>query len=119
MLVLEAPEKTSSPKRPTPAADTKQISFDMFNNGMTIDRIAKQRGLVESTIQGHLCFFVENGELDINSLLSPEKQGVIETALAHAPDNSLKAVKNKLGDNYAYGDIKLMVAHRRHLASKQ
>ena len=115
----EMPGKTTSPKRPTPAADTKQISFGMFNKGLTIDRIAKERGLVESTIQGHLCFFVENGKLDINSLLSPEKQGVIEAALAHAPDNSLKAVKNELGDNYTYDDIKLMMAYRKHLTSKQ
>jgi hypothetical protein len=115
----QAPGKTTSPKRPTPDADTKQISFAMFNKGLPIDRIAKERGLVESTIQGHLCFFVENGELDINRLLSPEKQGVIEDAIAHGPDNSLKAVKNKLGDSYTYDEIKLMMAYRKHLASKQ
>ena len=115
----EVPGKTTSQKRPAPAAGTKQISFNMFNKGLTIDRIAKERGLVESTIQGHLRFFVENGELDINRLLSPEKQGVIEAALAHTPDNSLTAVKNELGDNYTYNDLKLMIAYRRHLASKQ
>jgi uncharacterized protein YpbB len=91
----------------------------MFNQGWPIDRIAKERGLVESTIQGHLCVFVEKGDLDINRLLSPEKQGAIEAAIANAPDNSLKAVKNELGDNYTYGDIKLMMAYRKHLASKQ
>jgi hypothetical protein len=52
-------------------------------------------------------------------LLSPEKQGVIEDAIAHGPDNSLKAVKNKLGDSYTYDEIKLMMAYRKHLASKQ
>jgi hypothetical protein len=66
-----------------------------------------------------LCFFVANGELDINSPLSPEKQDVIEAALAHAPDNFLKAVKNELRENHTDGEIKLMVAHRRQLASKQ
>jgi hypothetical protein len=114
----EVPAKTAPPKRPTPAEDTKQISFGMFNEGLTIDRIAKKRGLVESTIRGHLCFYVENGELDINRLLQPEKQGVIEAAIAHAPDSSLKAVKNKLGDHYTYADIQLMMAYRKHLASK-
>jgi hypothetical protein len=113
------PGKTTSPKNPAPPADTKQISIDMFNKGWPIDRIAKERGLVESTIQGHLCVFVEKGELDINRLLSPEKQGVIEAAITNAPDNSLKAVKNELGDNYTYDDIRLMMAHRRHLASKR
>lgn len=115
----QVPAKTTSPQKPAPAADTKQISFGMFNKGWPIDRIAKERGLVESTIQRHLCFFVENGELNISRLLSPEKRGMIETALAHAPDNSLKAVKNELGDNYTYEDIKLMMAYRKYLASKQ
>lgn len=123
-MVLPEPKdlrgKTTSAKEPTSVADTKQISFDMFNKGLTIARIAQERGLVESTIQGHLCFFVENGELDICRLLSSEKQGAIEAVLARDdPDQSLKALKNELGDNYTYGDIKLMVAYHKHLVSKQ
>ncbi|MBN1930052.1 MAG: helix-turn-helix domain-containing protein [Desulfobacterales bacterium] len=114
----EAPEKNESAFGKTAPSDTKQISFDMFKKGLTIPRIAEERGLVESTIQGHLCFFVENGELDIGKLLSPERQSAIENKLAAASDNSLKAVKNELGDEYSYGEIKLMLAHQRYLASK-
>ncbi|MBW2368023.1 MAG: helix-turn-helix domain-containing protein [Deltaproteobacteria bacterium] len=111
-------EKTSSGKAKA-RSDTKQISFDMFNKGVTIARIAQERSLVESTIQGHLCFFIEKGKLDINRLLSPEKQSIINTALSQSPNNSLKEVKKELGDKSSYGDIKLMMAHQKHLGLAQ
>ena len=90
----------------------------MFNQGLSLGRIAKERGLVESTVQRHLGFFIEKGDLDINRLLSSEKQKAIESALSQSSKNSLKAVKQGLGDRYSYGDIKLVLAHQRHLASK-
>ena len=90
----------------------------MFNKGLSLDRIAKERGLVESTIQRHLGFFIETGNLDINRLLSPDKRKAIESALSQSSNNSLKTVKQGLGDRYSYGDIKLVLAHQRHLAKK-
>ena len=113
----DVPRKNHQEKA-TSGSNTQQISFDMFNKGFTVARIAEERGLVESTIQTHLCFFIETGLLDINRVLPPEKQGAIEAALGQVSDNSIKAAKIALGENFSYGDIKLMVAHQKHLASK-
>jgi hypothetical protein len=99
-------------------SDTKQTSLDMFNKGLTVDRIAQERGLVQSTIEGHLAFFVEKGKLDINKLLSPEKQQTIAKELAVDHNNSFKEVKNALGDDYSYGEIRMMSACRKHLESE-
>ena len=98
-------------------SDTKQTSFDMFNKGLTIALIAQERGLVQSTIEGHLSFFVEKGKLDINKLLSPEKQQAIEKELDRDHNNSLSEVKNALGDDYSYGEIKMILAYQKYLAS--
>ncbi len=113
-------------------SDTKQISFDMFNKGLPIADISRERGLVMSTIEGHLCFFVENGKLDINKVLPAEKQDAIESAISRkgadnslkgadnslkGVDNSLKAIKDELGDDYSYGEIKLILAHKKYLTS--
>jgi hypothetical protein len=108
------PEESTSAKDAAPPFDTKQTSFDMFNNGLTIARIAQERGLAQSTIEGHLSFFVEKGKLDINKLLSPEKQQAIEKELAVDHNNSLSEVKNALGDDYSYGEIKMMLAYQKH-----
>ncbi|MEA1933433.1 MAG: helix-turn-helix domain-containing protein [Thermodesulfobacteriota bacterium] len=123
-VVLPAPEKF--PKKSVPAKDaaspsgagTRDISLDMFNKGLTIARIAQERCLVKSTIEGHLSFFVKKGKLDINKLLSPEKQQAIEKKLAAAHNNSLSEIKNELGDDYSYGEIKMMLALQKYLASK-
>ena len=74
--------------------------------------------MVQSTIEVHLCFFVENGTLDISHLLSPEKQQAIEKKLASTHNDSLGQIKNELGDDYSYGEIKMMLAHRKHLSTK-
>ena len=119
-IILPTPKTLSenSPpaKEAAPPFDTKQTSFDMFNNGLTIARIAQERGLVQSTIEVHLAFFVEKGELDINNLLSPEKQQAIEKELAADHNNSLSEVKNALGADYSYGEIKMILACRKYLA---
>ncbi|MEA1968891.1 MAG: helix-turn-helix domain-containing protein [Thermodesulfobacteriota bacterium] len=116
--VVPAEPKNTPVKKEESLSSTKQTSFDMFNNGLTIAGIAKERGLVQSTIEGHLSFFVEKGELDINRLLSPEKQKAIEKELAIPHNNSLSEIKKALGDDYSYGEIRMMLALQKHLALK-
>jgi len=112
-------ERHPVPRKKKSAPDTRQISFDMFNKGGSIEQIAKERGLVTSTIEGHLTFFIENGKLNIDKLLSREKQGEIKTQLSRIHDYSLKTIKEKLGDNYSYGDIKFIISHLKYLACRE
>ena len=98
-----------------PGPDTRQISLDMFEKGLSPDSIARERGLTENTVHGHLCYFVEHGSLDIDKLLSLEKKRVIGEKLAQGRDLSLKEIKAELGADVSYGDIKLMMAHMKHL----
>ena len=106
--------KTNSSKEGD-ASNTKQISFNMFQKGLSIAEIAKERGLVESTIEGHLGFFVEQGEIDINKILSPDQQKEIEACLARVSDNSLKTVRTELEERYSYGEIKFVIAHQKYM----
>ncbi|MEA3546547.1 MAG: helix-turn-helix domain-containing protein [Thermodesulfobacteriota bacterium] len=118
-VVLPEPAKHTEESAPAkdhaPRTDTKQTTLAMFNSGLTIAQIAGERGLVNSTIEGHLTFFVAKGELNINKLLSAEKQKAIEKKLSEMRKNSLGEVKNALGDGYSYGEIKMILAHRKHL----
>ena len=119
-VVLPESEKKSGENAPAKKeailSDTKQTTFDMFNKGLTIAAIAKERGLVVSTIEGHLSFFVEKGKLDITKLISQEKQTNIEKELALS-HNSLSEIKNALGDDYSYGEIRMIQAHQKYLTS--
>ena len=129
LIKLPEPQKATIDKKApsekkTPGADTKQISFDLFNKGLTPAQIAQERSLVENTILGHLCFFVEKGKLDINRLLSAEKQSTIEEQLAQTQTfpnawKAIKAIKKELGSNFSYNDINLVLAHQTYLSKKE
>lgn len=115
-------KKTSGKKSRTgdgSPSDTVKASFDLFKKGLTIAGIAKERGLVENTIQGHLSVYVENGTIDIDKLLSQEKQKAIKTAMDKLGKESMLTIKTELGNDYSYGEIKLMTALEKHLSAKK
>ena len=120
----EADDKEGRPQK-NRQTHTRQISYDLFVKGLSVSRIAAERGLVENTIQGHLAYFVEKGELSIEKLISPEKQKAIALEIANvkasdsqAESGFMKHVKIRLGDACSYGDIKLVLAHLAWVASR-
>jgi len=82
----------------------------MFQSGLNVTQIAAERGLVSSTIERHLTYFVQAGTLEIGKLLPSEKQQAITQKLTEMKDSSLKELKIALGDDYTYDEIKLVLA---------
>ena len=107
-----APAEAPPKKKKTPRGETRRISLTMFEKGLTIAQIAEERGLATSTIEGHLAHFVEAGELAIDGLVPAEKRQRIERELAPGT-SSFKKVKQALGDDVSYGEIKLVQAHQK------
>jgi hypothetical protein len=64
--MMASQEVKPAKKDKTPTA---LISYNFYRQGKNIEEITKERGLVVGTIQGHLCQFVENGELEVSELL--------------------------------------------------
>ncbi len=93
---------------------TSVVSFDMYKQGKSIAEIAKERGFVESTILGHLCQFIEQGEIDATKIISADKIDMISKAYAagHEKSSEIKAV---MGDEYSYAEIKVALAHIKSL----
>jgi ribonuclease D len=119
VLPETAAETSSPPKKANapPKADTKQISLDLFRKGANIAQIAAERGLVVSTIESHLAYFVEQGQLEISDVVEDKKRKVIEQEAAGREGDSLKALKTDLGSEYSYGEIKLVLAHLKHIGN--
>jgi len=88
--------------------DSKQISYELFLQGMNIEEIADQRGMVTSTIEGHLAHYVGLGLLNITELVAEEKIAAIEQAFNDKGKESLKSIKEHLGDGFSYGEIQLV-----------
>lgn len=94
--------------------DTKEISLRMFGENRSIADVAKRRGFATSTIEGHLAHFIGTGELDIFDVMDKKKYKKIEE-LTKTGDNILASeIKDKLGDEFSYGEIKMALAHLSH-----
>ncbi len=88
-------------------SSTKLISLEMFEAGKSIQQIAAERKLSESTICGHLAHFVEEKVLAIERLLSADQFAEIEAFFAASPKAMLGDAKRHFGDKYSFGELRL------------
>jgi hypothetical protein len=95
------------------ASGTKQLTFEMWQAGKSIQEIARARSLSEATIAGHLAFYVGLQQLDIHDLLSAEKLAEIERFSMANPEASLGDAKTHFGSKYDYGELRLAFSHLR------
>jgi hypothetical protein len=93
--------------------DTKQISYELYLQGKGIKEIAGERGLVTNTIEGHLAHYVGLGLLDVTGLVAETKIPTIKQAVSEKGIQSLKAIKEHLGDGFSYGEIRLVLESLR------
>ena len=90
--------------------DTKAASFELFKTGNHVAEIAKQRGLSIQTNEGHLAYYVTQGDINIEKLVSSEKLLLIEQAIKDYSGNSIAPIKAKLGSSISFGEIRLAIA---------
>lgn len=91
---------------------TSEVSFSMFKEGKNIMQIAQARGLVSGTIEGHLCQYVEMGELNVLQIMDQQKLQEIMQAY-HQGSTSAGKLKSVLGNDFTYSEIRLALAHAR------
>lgn len=97
------PKTVKEPKIPT-----YKISYDMFSSGMTIEQIAKERGLVYGTVFGHIARYVEAGELEMDRLVPEEHIKAIKTFIINNPNNrSVSDIYSGVGPVVTYNEIHL------------
>ena len=99
-------ERTGTSRR---GSDTKVETFGLYRSGKTVAEIAHERGLATTTIEGHLSHFVQTGEMDVLELVTQEKIPAIQDAIESYGIERLTPLKEVLGDNYSYGEIKAVI----------
>lgn len=93
--------------------DTKLTSLHLYKQGQSVSQIAELRNLSAVTIESHLAFFVQIGELEVGELVSAKKIPAIEKAIAQVGEAALSPIKEMLGEQFSYGEIKAVIAWRR------
>ncbi|MCU0797930.1 MAG: DNA helicase RecQ [Akkermansiaceae bacterium] len=106
------------PKPPKPATNpTAQVTLELYRAGKSIAEIAKERGLVESTIESHLATAIAQGEpLDPRSFYTESEEQEVRAALEGYTEEALKPVFDHLGGRISYGKIKLFRAFQARQA---
>jgi ATP-dependent DNA helicase RecQ len=82
----------------------------LYKEGKTVEEIAKERNLTHQTIEGHLAHYVSIGEINISELVSKEKILLIEPLAKTFSGGSLTSIKEKLGNETSFGEIKLVIS---------
>jgi len=91
---------------------TYDITLEMFNRGMTIEQIAKERELVTGTIEGHLGKSVEAGRLAISSIVNEGEMNEIKEVIRQLPSGFIsKELYDGLRGKYGYGKLRAVMSH--------
>ncbi|MBK9542161.1 MAG: DNA helicase RecQ [Bacteroidetes bacterium] len=94
-------------------SDTKLASLELYRQGLNIDEIASKRSLSNGTIVGHLTHFILTGEINVLKFVSKEKIAPILKAIDEHGDSQLTVLKNALGDEYTFTEIRAVVNYRK------
>lgn len=92
-------------------SNSQKMTLQLYQQGLSVEEIAQRRGFTISTIYTHLCELIEtNQPIDINDFVVPAKQELIIQAIQTKRADSLKSLKEALGESFSYEEIKLVRA---------
>lgn len=103
------------PPQQTPGLSaTHEKTYVLYRQGRTVQEIAATRDLKESTILDHMARLIEAGrEVAIDEFVGEEKRAAIVEAMRSVRAERLTPVKEALGEEYSYDEIKIVRAYER------
>ena len=103
--------KKEKPKK-EPKEKTWNITFQLYNQGLKPDEIAKNRSLAIGTIIGHLARFIPTGEVSLSELVPPEHQEAILKVIQTIEKGETKtAIKSLCPPEVTYQEIELVLGN--------
>ena len=115
---VDTPADKPSRKNKPVKGGSQTESLALFREGKAITEIASLRQLAESTILGHLSAFVKTGELQVLDLLPADKVNIILPVVKEVGGDAVTPVKEILGADYSYTDIRIVMNHWQRLQAK-
>jgi ATP-dependent DNA helicase RecQ len=107
-------EKQGEISQPVKKRPSELVTLEMLGQGMDLDMITITRNLSLNTIYGHIENLILSGEnIDIERFVSKEKIKTISSAIFEIGGGALKPIKDRLGDNISYGEIRLVSAQMK------
>lgn len=94
--------------------ESARSTFDLLQKGLHLEQIKKVRQLKMSTIEDHIVEIAHTGlPFHYRTFVSEEKEEDIFQCVNELNTTKLRLIKNKLGDEYSYFMIRLVMAKRK------
>ena len=110
----EEPQKETEKKSNSTKLNTKLTqleTLELYNKGHTLEDIAEERGLKQNTIVDHICFLIRKGMIkETKELVSSSQRKKIEKVVERLGAEKLRPLKDELGEEVSYEEIKLVLA---------
>lgn len=94
--------------------NTKEITRDEFLSGKSIDQIAKERKYSVATIESHIAYFIETGDIGIEKLVDPRKTNMIADWFIQNNTTRTGVAKEYFGDKVSYSELRFVLHHLYH-----
>ena len=93
--------------------DTKLNSLELYKQGLSVQEIAEKRSLSPQTIEGHLAHFILEGSIEVTEIVPKSKLPSIIQAIKVHGNNALGPIKQALGKEVSYGEIKAVINYMK------
>ncbi len=108
-IKAEKPQKEA--KQKAQKGDSHRMSLQLFRENKTIAEIAALRELTYGTIENHLITFIATGEIGVEEIVPAQKLDQIINTIREDGPSSLTAVKERLGNDVSFGEIRAVFRH--------
>jgi ribonuclease D len=98
---------------------TREVTYELYKSGNSITDIAALREMSATTIEGHLAELVEAGNLSIDELVDPDLNERISGEFARHDSLQLGPVKEVLGDEVTWGQLRFVASHIRRMRGER
>jgi uncharacterized protein YpbB len=101
-----------------PKVDTKKVSLELWKKIGDIRKIADERGMVTTTIEGHLAHFIGKGELPVTEFLSEEKLNRILGFFEENKEATLSEARQYFDNEFSYPELRFAREHFNFVLNK-
>lgn len=109
--IPQTKQESKAANADAPKIPSQQISFDMFRSGKTVEEIAAERGMSPSTIETHLCKYVESGDIDVRKIVPEDTIAkVLFFRHVHPDSTHLKDIYDAYQGTIPYSHIRFVLA---------
>ncbi len=103
-------KKKGKGKKKKDEPSTYDITLSLLESGLTLEAIAKDRGLARSTIEGHLAKAVEMKRISIYSFMTEDEVALIDKAIKEMPEDfTSKDLYTYLKGEFSYSQLRAVI----------